>query len=52
VWMGDFGRTPRINQNSGRDHWSRCVNAFNCSRTRDRRRGWPKRVSEIDAAVR
>ena len=24
VWMGDFGRTPRINQNSGRDHWSRC----------------------------
>jgi hypothetical protein len=24
VWMGDFGRTPRINQNAGRDHWSRC----------------------------
>jgi hypothetical protein len=22
VWMGDFGRTPRINQNTGRDHWS------------------------------
>jgi uncharacterized protein (DUF1501 family) len=21
--MGDFGRTPRINQNAGRDHWSR-----------------------------
>ena len=21
VWMGDFGRTPKINQNSGRDHW-------------------------------
>lgn len=21
VWMGDFGRTPRINQNGGRDHW-------------------------------
>ncbi len=21
VWMGDFGRTPRINQNNGRDHW-------------------------------
>ncbi len=21
VWMGDFGRTPRINQNTGRDHW-------------------------------
>ena len=23
VWMGDFGRTPRINQNTGRDHWAR-----------------------------
>ena len=21
VWMGDFGRTPRINANDGRDHW-------------------------------
>ncbi len=21
VWMGEFGRTPRINQNVGRDHW-------------------------------
>jgi Protein of unknown function (DUF1501) len=24
VWMGEFGRTPRINANNGRDHWSRC----------------------------
>ncbi|QEL20973.1 DUF1501 domain-containing protein [Limnoglobus roseus] len=24
VWMGDFGRTPKINQNGGRDHWPRC----------------------------
>ncbi|WZO97621.1 DUF1501 domain-containing protein [Isosphaeraceae bacterium EP7] len=23
VWMGEFGRTPRINQDGGRDHWSR-----------------------------
>jgi len=23
VWMGDFGRTPRINQNGGRDHFPR-----------------------------
>jgi hypothetical protein len=23
LWMGDFGRTPRINQNNGRDHWAR-----------------------------
>jgi uncharacterized protein (DUF1501 family) len=21
VWMGEFGRTPRINTNDGRDHW-------------------------------
>jgi hypothetical protein len=21
VWMGEFGRTPRINPNGGRDHW-------------------------------
>ncbi len=24
VWMGEFGRTPRINQDAGRDHWGRC----------------------------
>jgi uncharacterized protein (DUF1501 family) len=24
VWMGEFGRTPRVNQNAGRDHWARC----------------------------
>jgi hypothetical protein len=24
LWMGEFGRTPRINQNTGRDHWARC----------------------------
>ncbi len=23
LWMGEFGRTPRINQNGGRDHWPR-----------------------------
>ena len=22
VWMGEFGRTPRINGSSGRDHWA------------------------------
>jgi len=21
MWIGDFGRTPRINQGAGRDHW-------------------------------
>jgi len=24
VCMGEFGRTPKINQNAGRDHWARC----------------------------
>ena len=23
MWMGEFGRTPRINGNTGRDHWAR-----------------------------
>jgi len=24
LWAGDFGRTPRINQGAGRDHWGQC----------------------------
>jgi uncharacterized protein (DUF1501 family) len=24
VWMGDFGRTPRINEKGGRDHYPAC----------------------------
>lgn len=24
VWMGEFGRTPQINQAAGRDHWAPC----------------------------
>ena len=24
VWLGEFGRTPRINANAGRDHWAPC----------------------------
>ncbi|MCS7022445.1 MAG: DUF1501 domain-containing protein [Gemmataceae bacterium] len=24
VWVGEFGRTPRINNNGGRDHWPQC----------------------------
>jgi len=27
VWTGEFGRTPRINPNSGRDHYPRAFNA-------------------------
>jgi uncharacterized protein (DUF1501 family) len=24
VWMGEFGRTPKINANISRDHWPQC----------------------------
>ena len=24
IWMGDFGRTPIINRDAGRDHWPQC----------------------------
>jgi uncharacterized protein (DUF1501 family) len=24
VWIGDMGRTPRVNKEAGRDHWSFC----------------------------
>ena len=26
VWMGEFGRTPKINPNAGRDHFPRVFN--------------------------
>jgi len=28
VCMGEFGRTPRINANGGRDHWGKCGSAI------------------------
>jgi len=28
VWMGEFGRTPRINANVSRDHWPHCFTAL------------------------
>jgi hypothetical protein len=24
LWMGEFGRTPKINDNASRDHWPQC----------------------------
>ncbi len=24
IWMGEFGRTPKINDNKSRDHWPQC----------------------------
>jgi hypothetical protein len=28
VWVGEFGRTPRINREGGRDHWGFCGSAL------------------------
>lgn len=28
IWMGEFGRTPRVNSNVGRDHWARSWSAL------------------------
>jgi hypothetical protein len=28
VWVGEFGRTPRINKLAGRDHWPQCYTAL------------------------
>jgi uncharacterized protein (DUF1501 family) len=27
IWLGDFGRTPKINKDVGRDHWPQCYSA-------------------------
>jgi hypothetical protein len=27
VWIGEFGRTPKINENESRDHWPQCYSA-------------------------
>jgi hypothetical protein len=27
VWLGDFGRSPVINKDAGRDHWPQCYSA-------------------------
>jgi uncharacterized protein (DUF1501 family) len=24
IWMGEFGRTPKVNVDAGRDHWPAC----------------------------
>jgi hypothetical protein len=28
VWMGEFGRSPKINNMAGRDHWPQCYTAI------------------------
>lgn len=28
VWTGEFGRTPKINKDAGRDHWPECYTAL------------------------
>jgi len=27
-WTGDFGRTPKVNKDSGRDHWPQCMSVL------------------------
>ena len=28
IWMGDFGRSPKINADAGRDHWPQCYSVI------------------------
>ena len=28
VWVGEFGRSPKINNQQGRDHWPQCYTAL------------------------
>lgn len=28
IWTGEFGRTPQINKDAGRDHWPQCYSAI------------------------
>ncbi|HMJ66805.1 MAG TPA: DUF1501 domain-containing protein [Candidatus Binatia bacterium] len=28
LWVGEFGRTPKINENASRDHWPQCYTAL------------------------
>jgi hypothetical protein len=28
IWMGEFGRTPKINANASRDHWPNCYSVL------------------------
>ncbi len=62
VWLGEFGRTPTINKNAGRDHWAACntvVLAGACLRggmihgASDRQAAYPARdpVSPEDLAA-
>ena len=30
IWMGEFGRTPKINDNQSRDHWPQCYTVLLC----------------------
>ncbi|MBM3844889.1 MAG: DUF1501 domain-containing protein [Verrucomicrobia bacterium] len=30
VWVGEFGRTPKINGSASRDHWPQCYTALLC----------------------
>ena len=43
IWMGEFGRTPRINARAGRDHYPAGVQRGAGRRRRPRRPGHRRR---------
>ena len=49
VWMGDFGRTPKINKDAGRDHWPQCYYGGAGRRRHPRRAG--RRESDRTGAL-
>ena len=57
VWVGEFGRTPKISSNGGRDHWPQCYCAMVAgggveSGIRSRRVGQTRRVPGFSGQVR
>jgi hypothetical protein len=48
VWMGEFGRTPKINENASRDHWPYCYSVLLAGG--GVKRGYVHGASDRDAA--
>lgn len=48
VWVGEFGRTPKINKNVSRDHWPTCYSALLAGG--GVKRGYVHGASDKDAA--
>ncbi len=48
VWMGEFGRTPKINNDAGRDHWPHCYSLLMAGG--GMKRGYVHGASDADGA--